>query len=141
MLSLIVESLISFGFITRGAATVNCGSGAVIMCLPPVPGGQRAKIKDYPLHRVTVHSSQPPLVYAEKALGEVFGNWPVRITFADNLALWAAQKNKLLSCEGQGKGRVIPLVTIFGRGGGVFMCTVCVLIDTYFVSSLHLQEE
>lgn len=99
-------------------AAVNCGSGAVIVCPPLVPGGQRAKIKDYPLHRVTVHSSQPPLVYAEKALGEVFGNWPARITFADNLALWAAQKNKLLSCEGQGKGRVIPLsaITIFGGG-------------------------
>ncbi len=50
--------------------------------------GQKTKIIS--LHPVTVHSSQPPLVYADKALEEVFGNWPARITFADKLALRAA---------------------------------------------------
>lgn len=70
------------------------------------------KIKDYPLHRVTVHSSQPPPVYAEWALKEVFGNWPARITFSDNFALRAARENKLLSGKGQGKGCVIPLLEV-----------------------------
>lgn len=68
------------------------------------------KIKDYPLHRVTVHSSQPPLIYAEEALKQVFSNWSARITFYDNFVRWAAQENKLLSGRGQGKGCVIPLL-------------------------------
>ena len=94
---------------------------------------------DYPVYRVNMHSSQPAPVHAEQTSEELFaffffffGNWPARITFADNFTLQAAQKNKLLSREGQGKGHVIPLlaITVLGRG-------VCVRRVTYSYKSTN----
>lgn len=54
-------------------------------------------------------------------LKKFFGNWPARITFADNFALQAARKNKLLSWEEQGKGRVILLLAVTVFGGIVYI--------------------
>lgn len=90
MLRLIAGSLISSRVITRGVR-------GVIAC-PPVPEAQT----EGEIIRCTVwlfiHLHLPGL--CRVALVEASGDRPAGITFADNFALRAAQKNKLLSCEG-----------------------------------------